>query len=239
MKYILLSTEYHIWDIYQQSLIVILPSMELYMGCTDIEENIDCVTLICCGLLGVLKTTWFRIYANSLIINYNSALNDYLTIDNIKERDIMRKHSFVGRILCLSLLAFTYFSCLIYGVTPFLNNQDNFINITNGDTVSKYAIPSRCALEYFNFPTSLYKISCLIEAVILIIAATANLGNIYLIYMFILCFNQYHKCKRKFIIFHTYICLLVLLILCIFFLGYGKRCKDATVCMILYGKLFH
>ncbi|XP_019883246.2 odorant receptor 13a-like [Camponotus floridanus] len=160
------------------SLIVILPSMELYMGCTDIEENIDCLTLICCGLLGVLKTTWFRIYANSLIINYNSALNDYLTIDNIKERDIMRKHSFVGRILCLSLLVFTYFSCLIYGVTPFLNyNQDNFINITNEDTVSKYAIPSRCALEYFNFPTSLYKISCLIEAVILIIAATTNLGN--------------------------------------------------------------
>jgi len=147
------------------------------MGCTDIEQNIVCLATICSGLLGILKITWFRIYANSLIINYNSALKDYLTIENTKERDIMRKHAFIGKIFCSSLMAFTYFSCLTYGVTPFLNyNQDNRINITNRDTILKYVIPSRCALEYFNFPTSMYKISCLIEAVILIIAATANFG---------------------------------------------------------------
>ncbi|XP_025265649.1 putative odorant receptor 71a isoform X2 [Camponotus floridanus] len=165
-----------VFGIFCAILFVVLPSMELYFGCTDIEENIDCLTLICCGLLGVMKTTWFRINTNSLIINYNSALNDYLTIDNTNERDIMRKHAFIGRILCFFFLAFTYFSCLIHGVIPFLN-QDNLINITNTDTVLKYAIPSRCALEYFNFPTSMYKIYCLIEIVILIIAATANLGN--------------------------------------------------------------
>jgi len=191
--------QHHVWgNVNQQILFVILPSMELYMGCTDMEENIDCLALICCGLLGVLKTIWFRINANSLIINYNSALNDYLTIDNRKERNIMQKHAFIGRILCFSFVVFTYFSCLIYGVTPFLNyNQDNFINITNRDAVLKYAMPSRCALEYFNFPTSMYKISCLIEVVILVIAATTNLGNIYLIYMFNICFNQYYKCKQK------------------------------------------
>ncbi|XP_019883244.2 odorant receptor 13a-like isoform X1 [Camponotus floridanus] len=159
-------------------LFVVLPSMELYFGCTDIEKNIDCLTLICCGLLGVLKMTWFRINTNSLIINYNSALNDYLTIDNIKERDIMRKHAFIGKIFCSSLLAFTYFSCLMYGVNSFMNyNQDNRINITNRDTILKYPIPSKCVLEYFNFPTSMFKIYCLIEIVILVTAATANLGN--------------------------------------------------------------
>ncbi|XP_070167622.1 odorant receptor 13a-like isoform X2 [Polyergus mexicanus] len=116
------------------SLVVILPSMELYMGCTDIEQNVDCLMLIGCGLL--------------------------------------------GRILCCSMLGFSYFSCLIYGIIPFLNyNQDNWINITNEDMILEYTMPSRCALEYFNFPTSIYKLTCLVETVIMILATTANLGN--------------------------------------------------------------
>ncbi|EFN67932.1 Odorant receptor 49b [Camponotus floridanus] len=163
--------------ILMQSLIVILPSMELHMGCTDVEQNITCLTIICCGLLGMLKMGWFRIYAKNLIDNYNSALNDYLTIKNTKERDIMRTHAFIGRFLCCSMLGFSYFGCVIYGVTPFFYNPDNRINITNRDTILKYPIPSRCVLEYFNVPTGMYKISCLVQAVILTIAATANFGN--------------------------------------------------------------
>ncbi|XP_025265699.1 odorant receptor 13a-like [Camponotus floridanus] len=160
------------------SLVVILPSMEIYMGCTDVEQNIDCLMIICCGFLGALKITWFRIYANSLIINYNSALNDYLTIDNTKDRDIMRKHAFVGRILCSSLLILTYCCCLIYGIIPILNYDiSNRINITNEDMILEYALPSRCALKYFNFPSSMYKIFCLIETVVMILASTTNLGN--------------------------------------------------------------
>jgi len=170
---------------YQQSLIVILPSMELYMGCTDVEQNIDCLTIICCGLLGLLKTTWFRIYANSLIINYDSALNDYLTIDNAKDRDIMRKHAFIGRILCCSMMGFSYLSCLTYAIIPFFDYvHSNRINMTNEDMILKYALPSRCALEYFNFPTSMYLISCLIETVVVIFSTTTNLGNIYLIFTY-------------------------------------------------------
>jgi len=148
------------------------------MGCIDVEQNIDCLMIICCGFLGALKITWFRIYANSLIINYNSALNDYLTIDNTKDRDIMRKHASVGRILCSSLLILTYFCCLIYGIIPILNYDiSDRINITNEDMILEYALPSRCALKYFNFPSSMYKIFCLIETVVMILASTTNLGN--------------------------------------------------------------
>ncbi|XP_025265645.1 odorant receptor 49b-like isoform X2 [Camponotus floridanus] len=160
------------------SLVVILSFMEVYLGCTDVEQNIDCLTIICCGLLGVLKTTWFRIYANSLINNYDSALNDYLTIDNTKDRDIMRKHAFIGRILCCSMMGFSYFSCLIYAITPFLNHdQADQINITNEDKILEYGLPSRCTLEYLNFPTSMYKTVCLVEIFIMILATTTNLGN--------------------------------------------------------------
>jgi len=162
---------------YQQSLVVILPSMEICMGCTDVTQSIECLMIICCGLLGVLKTTWFRIYANSLIINYSSALNDYLTIDNIKERNIMRKHAFIGRILCSSLMSIAYFSNLISGIVPILDYDSNRINITNESMTLEYAMPSRCALEYFNFPTSMFKIFCLLETVAMIFASTTNLGN--------------------------------------------------------------
>jgi len=154
------------------------------MGCTDVEQNIVCLTTICCGLLGVLKITWFRIYANSIINNYDSVLNDYLTIDNIKERAIMRKHAFIGRILCYFLLGFSYFSCLMYAIIPFLDyEQDNRINITNRDTTLNYTvlIPSKCSLEYLNFSPSMHKISCLVEAFIMIMGTSANPGNIYLI----------------------------------------------------------
>ncbi|XP_019883233.2 odorant receptor 13a-like [Camponotus floridanus] len=160
------------------SLVVILPSMELYMGCTDVGQKIDCLMLICCGILGVLKMTWFRVYPNSLIINYNSALNDYLTIENTKERDIMRRHAFIGRILCFSLLAGAYIGGLAYAIIPFVNYaKGNQINITNEDVILEYALPSRCALEYFNFPISMYKISCLIQMIVLILAPTTNFDN--------------------------------------------------------------
>jgi len=171
------------------------------MGCTDVGQNIDCLMLICCGILGVLKTTWFRIYANSLIINYESALNDYLTIENIKERDIMRRHAFIGRILCFSLLAIAYFSSLTYSIIPFLNYvKGNRINITNGDMILEYAMPSRCALEYFNFPISMYKISCLVETIVLMLATTANLGNSSLFFMNILCLIEYYLATKIFLV---------------------------------------
>ncbi|XP_011257010.2 putative odorant receptor 71a isoform X1 [Camponotus floridanus] len=158
------------------SLVVILPAMEICMGCTDVTQSIDCLMVICCGLLGVLKLIWFRIYANSLIVNYNSALNDYLTIDDTNERKIMRKHAFMGRILCSCLMSLAYLPNLVAGIAPILV-YDNQINITNESIALDYAMPSKCALEFFHFPASMFKISCLLEIVVMLTGATANIGN--------------------------------------------------------------
>ncbi|XP_011645686.2 uncharacterized protein LOC105432532 [Pogonomyrmex barbatus] len=156
---------------------VILPSIELYMGCTDAEQNVDALMLICCGILGMLKTVWFRIYARNLTHNYDSALNDYLMIENAKQRAIMRKHASTGRILCCSMLCFSYFSCIIYALIPLFGGDiSKQINVTN-EIVLEYTVPSRCALEYFNTPTSMHKIFCLIEAISLILTSTTNHGN--------------------------------------------------------------
>jgi len=149
---------------------VILPSIELYMGCTDAEQNIDCLLIICCGLLGLLKIILFRIYARNLIDNYESALKDYVTIENAKQRAIMRRHSFIGRTLCCFIMCFSYLSCLIYSFIPFLDNDESiYINVTNENSVREYTVPSKCALEYFNPSNSIYRIFCFTEAVALIL----------------------------------------------------------------------
>ncbi|KAG5343729.1 OR2A protein, partial [Acromyrmex charruanus] len=135
------------------SLMVILPSIELYTDCNNAEQNVDSLMLLCCGILGILKTVWFRIHARNLTNNYSSALNDYLMIKNAKHRAIMRKHASTGRILCCFLMCFSYFSCLLYTIIPFLSNANNKINVTS-ETMLQYTVPSRCALEYFNAPTS-------------------------------------------------------------------------------------
>jgi len=160
---------------------VILPSIELYMGCTNAEQNVDCLMLICCGMLGVLKTIWFRIYASNLTNNYVSALNDYLMIRNAEEHAIMRKHAFIGRFLFCLLLSFCYVSCIIYGLIPFLDfDKSNQINMTKEEEL-KYPVPSKCCMEYFNAPKSLYKVFCLIQTISLILTTTANHGNIYVL----------------------------------------------------------
>ncbi|XP_018363367.1 PREDICTED: uncharacterized protein LOC108761351, partial [Trachymyrmex cornetzi] len=152
---------------------VILPSIELYTDCNNAEQNVDSLMLLCCGILGILKTVWFRIYARNLTNNYSSALNDYLMIKNAKHRAIMRKHAFTGRILCCSLMCFSYFSCLLFTIIPFLGNANHKINVTN-EAMLQYTVPSRCALEYFNAPTNMHTILCLIEAISLTLTSTTN-----------------------------------------------------------------
>lgn len=180
---------------YQQSLIVILPSMEFYMGCTDAAQNIDGLMLACCGVLGVLKSICFRIYAKNLTNNYSSALNDYLTIENMEHRAIMRRHSFMGRTVSCFMVCFSYISIIIYSLIPLLdedlsNDQNNQINITNEDVVLDYPIPSGCALEYLHIPIDdiIYKFISLFEFIVLFITCTCNHGNIYLLIRIIFTF---------------------------------------------------
>ncbi|XP_067210053.1 uncharacterized protein [Linepithema humile] len=163
------------------SIIVILPTMEIYMGCTDAEQNIDSLMLICCGVLGVQKTIIFRIYANNLKANYGAALNDYKTIEDAEHRFIMRRHASVGRILSCFMVFFSYFSVIIYSLIPLLGDDQSYqVNITSEDAVLEYPMPSRCALEYFNAPTSIdlfYRIISLFEFIVLILTCTCNHGN--------------------------------------------------------------
>ncbi|XP_050449897.1 odorant receptor 13a-like [Cataglyphis hispanica] len=157
-------------------LVLILPLIELCMGCNSAEENVDCIMLSFCGMLGILKITWFRIYANNLISNYKSALNDYLTIENVEERIIMRKHALAARIVSFPMLIFAYFMCIIYTIIPFMNYGDKNQNITD-EKILEYPLPSKCTMKYFHAPISMYKIFVIIQAISIAVMINANHGN--------------------------------------------------------------
>ncbi|XP_018363122.1 PREDICTED: uncharacterized protein LOC108761206 [Trachymyrmex cornetzi] len=154
---------------------LIKSSFEVYLGCTDAETSVDCLMLICCAILGVLKAIWFRIYAKNLATNYRSVMDDYLTIENIKERAIMRKHAFMGRTLCCLVLGFGCFSSIMYGLNAILNGYKH-VNITK-DTMLEYPVPSKCFMKYLNVPVRMHKIFCIIDVIALILASIANQGN--------------------------------------------------------------
>lgn len=97
--------------------------------------------------------------------------------DNIRERDIMKKHAFTGRILFFSFMTIAYCSSLTYTLYPSLNcDNGNQINITNEDIV-EYNMSSN-ASGYLNLSTYIYKIFSVFEIIVLLLATTANLGNI-------------------------------------------------------------
>jgi len=165
----------------QQVFVLVKPCFEIYLGCTDAETSVDCLMLIGCGILGILKAIWFRIYAKNLANNYSSAVKDYLTIENMQERAIMRKHSFMGRTLCCLILGFAYFSSIMYGLIAIMDEK--YANITNEDTMLEYPIPSKCFMKHLNAPASMHKIFCFIDVIALILASTTNHGIVRLSFL--------------------------------------------------------
>ncbi|XP_032680089.1 odorant receptor 13a-like [Odontomachus brunneus] len=159
------------------SIVVILPTIEFYLGCTDAEQNIYALMLTCCGMLAVTKMICVRIYATNFTKNYKSALNDYMLIENDEQRAIMHRHAFMGRALLYSTISIAYIDAVLYSLIPFLGNEyNNQTNITNKDIILEYTVPSRCTLKYLNVP-DMHKMYCLIELISMLLTCTSNYGN--------------------------------------------------------------
>ncbi|XP_032680057.1 odorant receptor 47a-like [Odontomachus brunneus] len=182
------------------SIFVILPSIEIYLGCTNAVQNVDAVMSIFCGSLATMKMIWFRIYASNLIKAYKCAVNDYLTIENAEQRAIMLKHAFIGRTLMCTIMSIVFIDCFVYSLMPALNLlRKNEINETQEEVELEYIIPSRCALEYLN-PRNMYVTSYMMETIILLFMAPSNYGNdILFLHMVLHICGQVKILKSKFI----------------------------------------
>lgn len=163
---------------YVQSVVVIVQYLELYYNCTSATANLDALTLFSCGILALTKIIWFRIYADNLICNYSSAMNDYVTIDTEEKRIIMRNHAFWGRIICIIALLISYIDSVIFIVGHAqLSSEETKINITILGHQAGYAIPSTCTLAHFHISTDLYLVIFILQYIYLVIMCISNHGR--------------------------------------------------------------
>lgn len=161
-----------------QSVIVIVQALELYYNCTGANANLDALTLLACGILALLKIIWFRIYADNLICNYSSAMNDYLAIDTEEKRAVIRKHASWGRMISIIALLITYVDSLIFIVGhASVSSEEGKINITILGHQAGYAVPSTCTLTHFHISTSTYLVIFVLEYIYLMIMCTSNHGK--------------------------------------------------------------
>ncbi|KAF3054282.1 Odorant receptor 085 [Nylanderia fulva] len=168
----------HILSACGLSVVVIVQALELYYNCIGAYANLDALTLLACGILALLKIIWFRIYADNLICNYSSAMNDYLALDTEEKRIIMRKHASWGRIISIIALLITYIDSLIFivGHVP-VSSEGGKVNITILGHQAGYAIPSTCTLAHFHISMSTYLMIFVLEYIYLMIMCTSNHGS--------------------------------------------------------------
>ncbi|XP_026823837.1 odorant receptor 13a isoform X2 [Ooceraea biroi] len=99
------------------SLMVILPSIELYMGCTNAEQNVDCLMLICCGMLGDDDSL-------SINITNENSVREY-TIPSRCALEYFNASNSIYRIVC-----FIETIALILATSANIGNDAMFLNIT-------------------------------------------------------------------------------------------------------------
>lgn len=174
---------------------MILPSLELYLGCANADRNVDAFMLALCGIIAMAKMIWFRIYASNLTKTYKFAVNDYLMIENAEQRAIMLRHAFIAKTLMCTMVSIAYFDTFVLSLIPILASKPTEeINVTQEEIFLEYTVPSRCALEYFNAPKSMHTTHCIVESIMLLLVCTSNYGNIYFFHVF----SSYHmifKCQ--------------------------------------------
>ncbi|XP_014485696.1 PREDICTED: uncharacterized protein LOC106750110 [Dinoponera quadriceps] len=157
---------------------VVVQYFELNYSCTGAYSQLDALTVFTCGILAVLKITWFRIYADNLICNYSSAMSDYRTIDNEVKRAVMQKHAFLGRIICIIALLIAYVDSVIFIVGHSAASSKEFkLNTSIEGLRSGYAIPSTCTLAHFYISRNAFVVIFGVESIILVIMCLGNHGN--------------------------------------------------------------
>ncbi|XP_071625490.1 odorant receptor 10-like isoform X2 [Temnothorax longispinosus] len=157
------------------TVMMIMLFLEIFLGSVDTTVKLDSLMLMSCNILSVLKLVFFRIYADNLIRNFTSAANDYLAVDTEEKRTIMRRHAFMGRMMCYSILFFAYFAATIFGLLPVLAGGDDIqVNESIKNQASELPMPLTCIFGNSSVPSSLYLAVSTVQYVLLMLNANGN-----------------------------------------------------------------
>ena len=152
--------------------------IEMYLDSSDAEKNLDGLALITCGILAVSKVIRFRIRPGGLISNFTSAVKDYDELKDQEKRVIVRRHAYMARLACGSVISFAYFTSTIMMTLPMLVEEEDegIVNVTE-ESIPSYPIPSEYVMAIIQLPDNLYFIVFIVEYLMLIFLSTGNLGN--------------------------------------------------------------
>ncbi|XP_031773876.1 odorant receptor 13a-like isoform X2 [Apis florea] len=159
-------------------LMIVILQVELYLDRSNAENNLDALLLINCGILAMAKVMCFRIRSIGLVSNFSSAIKDYNELNSEENRVIMRRHAYMSRVACASLISCSFIASTLFMTVPMLaGDKKELINITE-ESVIKYPIPSKNALAIINMPENLGFMVFIVEYMMLLFTSTGNLVEI-------------------------------------------------------------
>lgn len=181
---------------------IVFLSKELLAGCNNSQANLDSLAIIACNIMAIIKIVCYRFHSRYLIDNYEKAVRDYSQTKSLEDLGMMKKHAFIGRSLCSSLICFSYVATSIFMIAPFfMGSEETTINGTRTGlpkTLS-YPIPSDCTLGNFNVSIVLYCFISVLDIVLLITTCNGNIGNVsFLLSHFPKIIYELHKDSTRF-----------------------------------------
>ena len=162
---------------------VVILQVELYLDRSNAENNLDALLLINCGILAVAKVMCFRIRPIGLVSNFSSAIKDYNELNSEENRVIVRRHAYMGRAACISLIFCSYVGCTLFMIVPIVaGDKEEVINVTE-ESAMKYPVPFENTLILINMPENMYFLIFIVEYLMLLLTTIGNLGNNLVIYI--------------------------------------------------------
>ena len=166
-----------------QLLMLTILQVELYLDNSNPEYNLDALILINAGILAVTKVICFHVRSLGLVSNFTSAVKDYKELNSEENRVIVRRHAYMGRAACISLIFCSYVGCTLFMIVPIVaGDKEEVINVTE-ESAMKYPVPFENTLILINMPENMYFLIFIVEYLMLLLTTTGNLGNDLVIYI--------------------------------------------------------
>ncbi|XP_011878788.1 PREDICTED: odorant receptor 13a-like isoform X1 [Vollenhovia emeryi] len=177
-KYDTFSTVRCIACISSLSAMMIVLFLEIIFGNSEAYIKLDALMIMFCNVLSVLKLSSFRLYADNLTRNFSSAVNDYLAIDTEEKRTIMRRHAYMGRLICYSIISLAYLASSIFVLTPMIaGDKDVQANASIETQASKLPVPLPWTLGDLHISTNLFLLISMVQYILLVLNSTSDCGG--------------------------------------------------------------
>ncbi|XP_011878790.1 PREDICTED: odorant receptor 49b-like isoform X2 [Vollenhovia emeryi] len=174
-KYDTFSTVRCIACISSLSAMMIVLFLEIIFGNSEAYIKLDALMIMFCNVLSVLKLSSFRLYADNLTRNFSSAVNDYLAIDTEEKRTIMRRHAYMGRLICYSIISLAYLASSIFVLTPMIaGDKDVQANASIETQASKLPVPLPWTLGDLHISTNLFLLISMVQYILLVLNSTSD-----------------------------------------------------------------